>query len=557
MKHLYRCLIAAVYFALAATFPSAGKADSALPFLPVKAAHASPSNAVPVVELRLDNYLDQVVHRNEALQAQMLESESDRKKWKASRGIFEPQLELSATREANRRTNNVEQQASQSGQGLFDERNNIYDGGLDTLLPTGGKVRLGYNLTDQINNVNPYGSVFSTTNIFFTQQYQSFIGVTLNQPLLKNGGFVNTLAPLRIAALDSDIAFQQYRRALMLTLSRAEIAYWNLYFAQEQLRFFDDSVAVTQEILDDNRQKLKAGQGSEMDVLEAESGLALRQTKRNEALQNYFEAVGNVRAMNGTMPTTRGAAMDNTVVRVLDVPPQTNSDLTYMEGLEIAMDLNPDYLIQSQKLKQEEVKLGVAKNQVLPELNLTGAYGYNGLGFSPDSSWDAIATRQTPSWSIGLELIVPLAGNIKGRNQLSAEKLALQEAYTTLRGTESEIGNHLNSAIQKTRAWHESIRSYETVVHFNEELLKTESARLKAGTTDGRHVLQVEADLLDSRQELANALVQYRRSVLDEELTSGAMLKIHGLEITREELKHQTEGLVKQYENYNAQFNFN
>lgn len=228
-----------------------------------------------------------------------------------------------------------------------------------------------------------------------------------------------------------------------------------------------------------------------------------------------------------------------------------------MDGLETALDLNPDYLIQSEKLKQEEIKVGVAKNQVLPELNFNAAYGYNGLGFSPGDSWDAVENRSTPSWSVGFELNIPLAGNIKGRNQLTAEKLALQEAYTSLRGTETEIGNHLNSAIQKTRAWHQSIESYHTVVHFNEELLKTETARLKAGTTDGRHVLEVEADLLDSRQELANALVQYRRSVLDEELTSGSMLKLHGLEITREELKHQTTSLMKQAANYNPQLNLN
>jgi len=538
-------------FALAAILFAVMSSRADLPLVPVAISNATSS----VVEWRLNDYLNAVVRHNEALQAQVLESGADQAKWKASRGIFEPQLELSYTREANRRTNNVLQQASDSGQAMFDERNNIYDSGLETLLPTGGKVRLGYTLSDLVNNVNPYGSILNTSNGFFTQQYQTFVGVTLSQPLLKNGGLANTLAPLRLAAIDSDIAFQQYRRQLMLTLSRAELAYWNLYFAQEQLRFFDESVAVTQNILDDNRQRLNAGQGSEMDVMEAESGVAVRRTKRNEALQNYYEAVGNLRALNGTLPAAHGAESDNTVVRVIDAPPETNSDLTYMDGLETAMGMNPDYLIQSQKLRQEEVKLGVAKNQVLPELNFNAAYGYNGLGFTPGNSWDAIETRNTPSWSVGFELIIPLAGNIKGRNLLAAEKLSLQQAFTTLRGTETEIGNHLNSAIQKTRAWHQSIQSYQTVVRFNEELLKTQTARLKAGTTDGRHVLEVEADLLDSRQELANALVQYRRSVLDEELTSGSMLKLHGLEMTREELKRQTTSLMKQTESYTPQLN--
>ena len=57
-----------------------------------------------------------------------------------------------------------------------------------------------------------------------------------------------TLANLRLTALESDIAFQEYRRQLMLTLSQAESAYWNLYYAQEQLRFFKESISVAESI---------------------------------------------------------------------------------------------------------------------------------------------------------------------------------------------------------------------------------------------------------------------------------------------------------------------
>jgi len=83
----------------------------------------------------------------------------------------------------------------------------------------------------------------------------------------------DALAAIRLAAFESEIAFQQYRRQLMLTLYQAEAAYWNLYFAQEQLLFFQESLAVAESILSDSRERLKAGQASELDVLEAESAL--------------------------------------------------------------------------------------------------------------------------------------------------------------------------------------------------------------------------------------------------------------------------------------------
>ena len=253
------------------------------------------TNAVLTTGIKLNDYLQQVMQRNESVQAQMLEAEVARHKNKAEVGIFEPEFQASYNRESNQRTNNVQQQAQQSGQGYFSERNNLYDFGVQDLIPTGGKIRLGYTLSDLANNVNPNSNFFNSTNNYWSKQYQTFVGVTFTQPILKNGWLTPTMANLRLSALESDIAFQEYRQQLMVTVFHAESAYWNLYFSQEQVRFFDESVAVAQNVLDDSREKLKAGQGAELDVLEAQSALALRYTKRNDALQSYYDAQGALR----------------------------------------------------------------------------------------------------------------------------------------------------------------------------------------------------------------------------------------------------------------------
>jgi outer membrane protein TolC len=145
-------------------------------------------------------------------------------------------------------------------------------------------------------------------------------------------------------------------------------------------------------------------------------------------------------------------------------------------------------------------------------------------------------------------LIVPLGGNIKGRNLYGAAKLSTQEAYLALHGMQTEIGNEINFSIQKSRAWQQSIQSYETVVHYNEALLDTQTKRLSAGTIDGHKVLEVEADLLDARQNLANALVQYRHSLLEVEIASGEILRHRQLEVTQQDLKRQTTAYLQRVE---------
>lgn len=203
------------------------------------------TNDIPVTGIKLNDYLQQVMEHNESVQAQMLETEVARHKNKAEAGIFEPEFQASYTRESNQRTNNVQQQAQQNGEGYFSERNNIYDFGVQDTIPTGGKIRLGYTLSDLANNVNPNASFLTSTNSYWSKQYQTFVGVTFTQPILKDGWLTPTLANLRLSAMESDIAFQEYRQQLMVTIFHAENAYWNLFFSQEQVQFFDQSVADT------------------------------------------------------------------------------------------------------------------------------------------------------------------------------------------------------------------------------------------------------------------------------------------------------------------------
>lgn len=503
-------------------------------------AWAAPApGAQQTVELTLKDYLQQVMAHNETVQAQMLEAESAHAKAHGEIGIFEPNLSLSAERERNKRLNNSLQQSEQNGLPLFTEVNNIYDTALEQLIPTGGKVRFGYTLSDLSNNVTNQ-NIFLGLNNNIERQFQTFVGVTFTQPLLKNAGTDITLADMRVAALESDYAFQQYRRQLMLVLSQAEAAYWNLYFAQEQLRFFDESVALANSVLSDSQERFKTGNAAELDVLQAQSGLAIRKTKQNEALQNYYDAAGRIRALAGTAPNGH-----DTVFRAADSPAASATPISYLESFQQAFALNPEYLAQVIKVREDRVKAGVARHQQLPEMNFTAAYGFNGLGLSPESSWNTAQTGNYPSWSVGVELHVPLGGNIKGRADFSAAKLALQEAVVNLNSLQNEIANAIDTAITKARGWQDSIQSYQTVVHFNEDLLKTEMARMQVGTVEPRKVLEVEADLFDARQSLAEALVQYQRTMLELQLAEGSVLKRRNTDLTRDQLHQETVALLR------------
>lgn len=494
--------------------------------------------APPPLELTLADYRRLVLERNEALQAQMFDAEANRQRARGEYGTFEPVLTLGASHEENMRQNNVEEQNQLGGLLLFDENNNLYDAGLEALVPSGAKIRLGYNLSELNNNLRPY--IIGTNTPARTHQYQTFAGVNLTQPLLKNFGGRATLAGVRLAALESEIAFEEYRRQLMLTVSQAEAAYWNLYFAQEQLRFFDESVRVAQTIYSDSQEKLKAGQASELDVLEAQSGLALRKTKLNDARQSHLDALARVRSLLAARP---GESQGDP--QATDTPAAAQKPLQRPPSLQAALTANPDFLIQRRKLEQEKVRHGYAKNQLLPELNLKGSYGLSGLGLTPGDALANVEAQNFPSWSVGVEVKVPLAGGYKARHDLRAVELGLQRALHELNSLQTQLANALHTTGRKLINWQTSITDYQTVVRFNEDLLKTQLARHNVGRVEARKVLEVEADLFDAKQSLANALVQYERALLEQQLAEGSLLRHRQLETTRAELRQKTLALWK------------
>ena len=495
-----------------------------------------------VVRLTLEDYLRLVLQRNETVQIRLLEAQISESRFKAERGIFEPELVVEYDYLESRRQNSAEQRQSLDV-AEFEEKNNIYNGGLESLLPSGAKVRLGYTLRDLRNNLLGASPFFPAVSGGFTNQYSTFVGLTLTQPLLKNAGRAASMANIRVAALASDIAFQEYRRQLMLLVSSAEAAYWNLYMAQEQLLFFRESVELAETILTDNRERLKAGRGSQLEVMEAEAALALRRSRRNEAWQSYHESANRM-----AMLYSESVFHTNRLIIAVEAPRELPVETDYFLGWQNAFELNPDYVSQHKKLLQENVRLAYAKNQRWPQLDLKASYGLNGLGETPWESWDNVERKGYPTWSLGFELRIPLGGGIGARHERDAARLRVQQSLLTLKEIETQIANGLDTARRKVHSSYNGIQSYRQAVDFTRSLLETQLARLDVGRIESRKVLETEADLFDARNAVVEAMVNHRRALLEWELIQGSVLDARQMEVSQDQLMARTSSLVRKGE---------
>ena len=484
--------------------------------------------------LTLEEFMQRVVEYNDSVQARLLAYQAARSQRKAENGVFEPSFVTGGDYVDRLRPNTIEQERSLQSGGFFKERNEIYSSAIEMQTSLGSRLRSGATGRQLVNNIQ------RTVLFDLDAEYETSAGITIEQPLLRGAGPNAMLASLRIAARASEVAYQEYRRALMTVVAEAELAYWQLYFAQQEVRLAAESVGLAQTLSRDSTAALDAGRGSRLDVLEAEAGLAIRRSRESLAQQRRVEAQNRVRAFLGGS-SAGGAppleASQEPHLRKIEVVPE--------EGSRTAFAMNPDLLRANALIGQEMVRAGYAKNQRLPQLDLKSSYAATGLGFDWASSWRDVEKQNNPAWTVGLELRVPIFGNLRGKHELRAAQLRLLQAQRMASDISTQVRTGLDSAHKRVAAAFSAAQSYQAVVEFRTNLLQTRLQGREVGRLDSRSVLEAEQELFAARLDQLQSSIEYQKALLELQLISGSLLQGRGLEIAFADLEKRTRAWVE------------
>jgi len=359
--------------------------------------------------LSLQDFVQLVREHNEQISYQDSEWAISREAVRGARAIFEPALVGSYQYMEDKRRNTMQELVSQGWAPFFQERSQSYQAAIEGLIPTGARMRLGYTLKDFTNSIdNRYG---------LDRESQTVFGANVVQPLLKGRGVKVTTALINVAEADSDIAYQTYRGQMMRVMAEAISTYWELALARQKYEVRQESEKNAEALLKQNMARAAAGKIAETEVLEARAGLALRRSLVNEARQAIVSATNIARSFfSSSIARDSAEIIPADPLSAEEVPPDYRSSLTR------AFDHRAEYVASLRKIEREEIKLVYAENQVWPQLDLKGSYNMNGLDERPRASWNDAWRRDYETWSVGLELRIPLGGDRKGRSELEATK---------------------------------------------------------------------------------------------------------------------------------------
>lgn len=376
-------------------------------------------------------------------------------------------------------------------------------------LPTGAT----YDFS-ALGNDN-YGSSFS--NAF--SSFGGDAGVTLTQPLLRNFGFGVNAATIRIARENRTIAIQNFVQFVMNTVSNVATAYYELVYAIENYNASVENRELARELLEQNRIQERVGTMSPLDVIQAEAGVA-------ESEQSVITTARAIKDNENTLKRLicqQVSEFGTATLVPVDYPPVEMVALDVAESTRRALETRPDYQSAYHALESQNITVQFNRNQLWPEVNLTGTYNLNGLGHTFDSFSDNLSSTRSPYWNVGVVLSVPL-GNRQARANYHMAKLDADQLLLSLKSLEQDIVVAVDDAVGHVETNLKSVEAARAATRLAQESFDAEKKKLLAGTSTTFLVLQAQTVLETARVAQIRAEADYHESLVALDLAEGTIL---------------------------------
>jgi outer membrane protein TolC len=379
-------------------------------------------------------------------------------------------------------------------------------------------------LSDRSNNL--FAPEQSSESDPFESEFVTFAGLNLTQPLLKNRGKRMTQSEFMAAKIREKMALDMLRRQKMASIAEANSAFLAGFITQEALSLRTRSLDISKSLLSDMEATSAQGKATDLEVDAARAAVKLRQIRLLEAKRAHFEAVQN---LLGMVRQTVGKK-EFTLIR--PELPKVSDKQALIKKYSGYLDHHPDRGVRQKELDIAKLRLDVSANQKLPELNLIGSFGYNGLGDSVSESMDKLETTEFDSWSVGLVLRVPLGKGREGQTLHKQAILGHEKASMLLEDTETKIENTFQTAIERLLIYHDYYEAQKNIVEIGRTRLDNQRELVSAGKSTTGMMLQVEEELAEAEAGLLDVMARLLAARAQLELSSGKLLETYDVEFS-------------------------
>jgi outer membrane protein TolC len=487
------------------------------PALGANAAAVSTGMNVKTHEMSLEDCIQEALRHNLDVQISRYTPQISLFTLRAGYGAYDPTFDFTATHQRNDTgpefQNGLPVPASTSDQ-------NTFTPDLSGSLPWG----MTYDFNGTIQNTRNLNFTVNTNLLATSTNYQASSGsasLTLTQPLLKNFWIDNSRLTIKLAKNQLKSDEQGLRLQLITSITAVENAYYELIYAQENVEVQQEALVLAQTQLDQDRQRVQIGTLAQLDVQQDEAQVA---TSRANLIAAQYTLATDQNTLKNLLtdqyskwhetdiqPT---ATLTNAPLQLFDLQDSWGKGLTG----------RPDLLQSRLAVEAQGIQLKFDNNQLYPELNLTGSYGYNGQGAQYNDVFTQIGNEDRPVYSYGAELKVPLS-NQKARNTYKDDKVTLQQLLLKLKQFEQNVMVQIDNAVKNAQSTYESVSATKQARIYAEAALDAEQKKYAVGKSTTFTVLQLQNTLTTARSQEIRALANYYEALANLAQQEGSTLE--------------------------------
>jgi outer membrane protein TolC len=425
------------------------------------------------------------------------------------RAVFDPEAdaEVSAGRIKGERL-------ARSGSDTEDFTTDTADGiiSLEQYFPTGTTVAL--EAGTQMNDSSLYDDTF----------YETRLGLTVNQALLRGYGTDVNLARLQQARLETRMSEYELRGFTEFLVAEVERIYWDYALARRQIEIVEESLKVARQQLDETKELIAVGRLARAELAAVQAEVAAQE-------QALIEARANKESIRLQLLRLLNPAGPGIWQREVDLIHQPTLPEIKLEDVEsyvaVSMRMRPILNQARLEILRGNVELVKTQNGLLPLLDLFITLGKSGYANSFGVSISNI-TKDRYDALAGVRFNYPVfnrdAKAIHRRALLTREQA--QKALENLSQLVEVDVRTAHIAVNRTK---QQIAASSVTRMFDEEKLRTESEKLRVGKSTSFLVAQAQRDLLVSRIAEVRALANYLKALIDLYRQDGSLLERRGI----------------------------
>jgi len=421
-----------------------------------------------------------------------------------------------------------------------------YGVSLSQQIPTGGSFSL---------SLSSYRSDTNEAFQLLNPRYGSTVTLDFTQPLLKNFGFKVSRKEIIIARNNRDVSFNQLKSTLFETIYSVQEAYWNLAYSIENFKVKQQSLQLAQDLLAKNKKEVEVGKLAPIEVLNAQAVVASREA-------DILQAESLIKSNEDLLKTiiNLSGEKDLELVKLvpIDKPAFIEKEISLGQALREALAKRPDLEMTKIDIETKQLNLSVARNQMLPELNLQVSYWSPGIsgdrliyegddfitgeiigteeGSATDSLKDALGLLYN-NWNVGLTLSLPLS-NFTTRAAYARSKVELSQSLTKLKNLEQQISLEVRNAVRDIETNAKTVQAYRLAREFAKQRLEAEEKKLNVGLTTNYFVLQYQEELAKQSSMELKAIVEYNLAWARLEKAIGTSLERRNIKLS--EFRYKT-----------------